>query len=124
MPSLRAACPSTLILFYLVTRRSVGEEQYRSYISLLCSLLQSPVSSSLPGSNIFFNTLSPILEYPQPMYLPQCEGQSLTKSKTSRKIKILYILKFIFLNSKLKTDDFTANNSKYSPSSICFYFLH
>jgi hypothetical protein len=40
--------------------------------------------------------------------------------KTSSKITVLYISNFIFLNSKRKTDNSVASNSKHSLSSICF----
>jgi hypothetical protein len=44
-----------LIFLYLITRVIFGE-QYSSF-SFLCSLLQSPVTLSLLGSNIFLSTL-------------------------------------------------------------------
>ena len=77
---------------------------------------QAQISSSTPHA-LFSNILS------------LCTSSSVrdkvwAKCKTSRKIKMFCILKFIFLNNKLKTDNFAANNSKYSLSSICLYFLH
>ena len=50
---MRAAHP---ILLYLITRIVLGEE-YRSLSTSLCSLLHSPVTSSLLGPNILISTL-------------------------------------------------------------------
>jgi hypothetical protein len=44
----------------LITRTILGEED-RSLSSSLCSFLYSPVTSSLLGPNILFNTLSQTL---------------------------------------------------------------
>ena len=46
-----AICPSYLILLYLIARKTFGD-QCRSLSSSLCSLYQSPVTSSLSGPNI------------------------------------------------------------------------
>ena len=53
---IRATCPAHLILLYFITRTILGE-QYKSFSSSLCSLLYSPVTSSLLGPNILLNTL-------------------------------------------------------------------
>ena len=57
----RATCPVHLILLDFITRTILGEE-HKSFSSSLCTLLHSPVTSSLLGPNIlntmFSNTLS------------------------------------------------------------------
>jgi len=45
---IRATCSAHLILLDFVTRKILGEE-YKSFISSLCSLLHFPVTSSLLG---------------------------------------------------------------------------
>ena len=54
---IRATCPTHLIFLDFITRTILGEE-YKSFISSLCSLLHSPVTLSLLGPNILLNTLS------------------------------------------------------------------
>jgi hypothetical protein len=51
LSAMRAACPAHLINLDVITRMIFGEE-YRSLSSSLCSLLHSPVTSSVLGSNI------------------------------------------------------------------------
>ena len=47
---IRATCPAHLILLHFITRTILCEE-YKSFSSSLCSLLHSPVTSSLLGPN-------------------------------------------------------------------------
>ena len=52
---IRTTCPAHLIILHFITRTILGE-QYKSFSFSLCSLLNSPVTSSLLGPNILLNT--------------------------------------------------------------------
>ena len=52
---IRATCPAQLILLDFISRTILGEV-YKPFTSLFCSLIHSPVTSTLLGPNIPFNT--------------------------------------------------------------------
>jgi hypothetical protein len=74
-------------------------EEYRSFSSSLCSLLHSPVTSSLLGPNILLNTIFPnTLSFLSSLNV---SDQVSHPYKTTGKIRVLlvYILISIFLDS-------------------------
>ena len=99
LSSIHATSPAHLILLHLITR-IVFSKQYRSLRSSLCSLLHSPVTSSLLGPNILLNTL-----FSNTLNLRSSLNASYQVSHTYRttgKIIVLFILNFKFLFSKLE----------------------
>ena len=95
---IRATCSANLIIVDLITR-IIFVEQYRLLSSSLCSFLHSPVTSSLLGPNILLNTLfSDTLSLRSSLNM---SDQVSHPYQTTRKIIVLYILIFIFLDSNL-----------------------
>ena len=96
-----ATCSFHLIISYLTTR-TILDEQYRSLSSSLCSLLYSPVTSSLLSSNILLSTLfSNTLNLRSSLNM---SDQVSYPYKTTGKIIILFA--FIFLVGKLEDKRF------------------
>jgi len=73
---IHATCPTHHILLDSITQRIFGEE-YWSWNSSICSLLQFPVTSLPLSPNI-------LLKHPQPRFLPQCERPSFTSIQKNR----------------------------------------
>ena len=89
-----------LILLSLITWIMFGEE-YRSLSSSLYGILHFPITSSLLGPNILLCTLfSNSLSLCSSLNM---SDQVSNQYKTRSKINVLYVLIFIFLDSKQKT---------------------
>ena len=109
--------------FVWITRIILGEE-YRSLSYSLCIFLHSPVTSSLLDPNILLNTLS------LRSYLSVSDQVS-HPYKTTGEIIFLFILIFIFLDSKLEDKRFCTKWQQALPdfnlllisSWIKFWFL-
>jgi hypothetical protein len=79
-------------------------KEYRSFSSLLCSFLYSPVTSSHLGPNTLLNTLfSDTLSLPSSLTV---RDQVSHPYKTTGKIIVLHILIFKFLYSNLEDNRF------------------
>jgi hypothetical protein len=94
---LRATGTAYLFLLDVFTWRILGEE-YRPLSSSLCSFIHSLVTSSLLGSNILLSTL--LSHFLSLHYFLNVSDQVSYWYKTTRKITVLYIFIFIYLDSK------------------------
>jgi len=75
---IRATCPVHLILLYFITRTILGE-----YISL-SSLCTFSTTCYLVPLRPKYSPQHPILEHPQPTFLPQCQGPSFIPTQNNR----------------------------------------
>ena len=98
-----ATCPAYVILIYFITWIIFGQ-QYRSLSSSLCSLLHSPVTSSLLGPNIILSTLVSNTLSLHPFL--NVSDQVPHSYKTKGRIIVLYILNFKFFYSKFEDKRF------------------
>jgi hypothetical protein len=88
-PPIRATCPGHLIRLDFTTCTILGKE-YRSFSSLLCSFLHSPVTLSRLGPNTFLYTLfSNTLSLCSSLNV---NDQVSNPYKTTGKIVVIYIL--------------------------------
>ena len=92
-------------------KRTILGEEYVSFSSSLCNLLQSPVTSSLPGLNILLNTFfSNTLSF---LSSRNVSDQVSHPYKTTGIIIVLYFLIFKIWIATWKTKDSAPNDSKH-----------
>jgi len=92
---IRATCPAHLILLDFINQTILGEE-YRSLSFSLCSFLHSPLTSSLLGLNILFNTLFSNTHSLRSFL--NVSDHVLHPYKTTGRIMVLYVSIFKFLD--------------------------
>jgi len=98
-----ATCPAHLILLDFISRTILGEE-CRSFSSSSCNLLHSPITLSLLGPNILFNTMfSNTLSFLSSRNVSDQVSHPYT---TTGQIIVLYISIFKFLDSNLEDKRF------------------
>jgi hypothetical protein len=101
---IHATYPTHLILLNLISQKILGKE-YRS-LSSLCSVLHSPVTSSLLDPSIL--PQHPILKHPQCTFLPECERPSFTPIQNNKQNYSSVYLICKFLNSNLEDKRFCS----------------
>ena len=100
---IRATYPAHLILLDFITHTILGEE-YKSFNSSLCNLLNSPVTSSILGPNILLNTMfSNTISF---LSFRNVNDQVSHPYKTTGKIIVLYIFIFKYFDSNLEDKRF------------------
>jgi hypothetical protein len=95
---IHAKCPADIFILDLITRLIYGEK-YRARSYSLRSLLHSPFTSSLLGPNIHLSILfSNNLSLHSSLHVSEQVSHSY---KRTSNLTVLYIVMFIFFNSKL-----------------------